>query len=71
MHTLLALSCAAAVTFSGASVHAEQLTISQYAKITATLPWVVALKKGFLRDEYLNVDDIVSSSGGGTRASDH
>jgi NitT/TauT family transport system substrate-binding protein len=66
MRTLIALSCLAVVTLSGASARAEKLVIGEYAKITATLPWAVALKKGFFKDEGLNIDDIVSSSGGGS-----
>jgi NitT/TauT family transport system substrate-binding protein len=44
---------------------AEKLAISEYGKITSTLPWAVAFKKGYLKQEGLNVTDIVSSSGGG------
>jgi NitT/TauT family transport system substrate-binding protein len=66
MRTLLALFCAVVVTLSGTSARADKLVIAEYAKITGTLPWAVALKKGFFKDEGLNIDDIVSSSGGGT-----
>jgi NitT/TauT family transport system substrate-binding protein len=44
---------------------AEKLAISEYGKITSTLPWAVAFKKGYLKEEGLDVTDIVSSSGGG------
>ncbi len=45
---------------------ADTLAISEYAKITSTLPWAVAFKKGYLKQDGLNVTDIVSSSGGGS-----
>jgi NitT/TauT family transport system substrate-binding protein len=40
--------------------------IGEYAKITATLPWAVALKKGFYKDEGLDIKDIITTQGGGT-----
>jgi NitT/TauT family transport system substrate-binding protein len=66
MRALIALSCLAVVTLSGSSARSEKLVVGEYAKITSTLPWAVALKKGFFKDEGLDIDDIVSSSGGGT-----
>jgi NitT/TauT family transport system substrate-binding protein len=65
MRSFLALSLVALITFSGASARSEKLVIGEYGKITGTLAWAVALKKGFFKDEGLNIDDIVSSSGGG------
>jgi NitT/TauT family transport system substrate-binding protein len=47
------------------AAQAETLAISEYGKITSTLPWAVALKKGYLKEDGLNITDIVSSSGGG------
>jgi len=44
----------------------EILAISEYGKITSTLPWAVALKEGYLRQDGLDVTEIVSSSGGGS-----
>jgi NitT/TauT family transport system substrate-binding protein len=66
MRARLTLSCVAAITLSCAPASAEKLVISQYGKLTGTLPWAIALKKGFFKEEGLNIDDIVSSSGGGT-----
>jgi NitT/TauT family transport system substrate-binding protein len=45
---------------------AEKLTVSQYGRITATLPWAVALKQGYLKENGLNIDEIISGAGGGT-----
>lgn len=57
--------CAALLALVAATAHAETLAISEYGKITSTLPWAVALKKGYLKEDGLNITDIVSSSGGG------
>ena len=56
---------AALLAIVAAAAHAETLAISEYGKITSTLPWAVALKKGYLKEDGLNITDIVSSSGGG------
>jgi NitT/TauT family transport system substrate-binding protein len=45
---------------------ADTFTVSEYGKITSTLPWAVAFKKGYLSQDGLNVTDVVSSSGGGS-----
>jgi NitT/TauT family transport system substrate-binding protein len=45
---------------------AEKLAVSQYGRITGSLPWVVAMKKGYFKDAGLNVDEIVAGAGGGT-----
>jgi NitT/TauT family transport system substrate-binding protein len=54
------------MTIAAVAAHAETLAISEYGKITSTLPWAVAFKKGFLRQDGLDITDIVSSSGGGS-----
>jgi NitT/TauT family transport system substrate-binding protein len=56
----------ALVMFTAVAARADTLAISEYAKITSTLPWAVAFKKGYLKENGLNVTDIVSSSGGGS-----
>ena len=48
------------------SIAAEKMTVSQYGRIIATLPWAVALHKGIFRQEGLDIDGIVTSAGGGT-----
>src|SRR5688572_924005 len=45
---------------------AEKFAVSQYGIVTATLAWAVALEKGFLKQDGLNVESIVGSHGGGT-----
>jgi NitT/TauT family transport system substrate-binding protein len=45
---------------------AESFTVSQYARLAATLPWAVALDKGMFKDAGLAIDDITPSPGGGT-----
>jgi NitT/TauT family transport system substrate-binding protein len=45
---------------------ASELAVSQYGRVTATLPWAVAMDKGFFADEGINIDHIISGQGGGT-----
>jgi NitT/TauT family transport system substrate-binding protein len=45
---------------------AENLTVSQYGRIAATLPWAVALKTGMFKQAGLDIDAITASAGGGT-----
>ena len=45
---------------------AEKLAVSQYGRVTASLPWVVAMKKGYFKEEGLVIDEIVAGAGGGT-----
>src|SRR5262245_39327426 len=45
---------------------AEKMTVSQYGRIIATLPWAMALHKGFFKEEGLDIDGVVTSAGGGT-----
>jgi len=64
-----ALLCAAAVaaaTFVAPGARAERLTVSQYAILVPTLPYAVALEKGFFKEEGLDIDGIIQSHGGGT-----
>lgn len=57
--------CALIAAAVAPAARAEVLAISEYGKITSTLPWAVALEEGFLRQDGLDVTEIVSSSGGG------
>jgi NitT/TauT family transport system substrate-binding protein len=43
----------------------EKLAIAEYGRLTSTLPWAVAFKKGYLKGDGLNVVDIISSGVGG------
>jgi len=57
--------CAAALTACGSKIREEKLAIAEYGKLTSTLPWAVAFKKGYLKEGGLNVTDIISSGVGG------
>jgi NitT/TauT family transport system substrate-binding protein len=45
---------------------AYKLAVSQYGRITATLPWAVAIEKGYFKDEGIEIDQIIAGMGGGT-----
>jgi NitT/TauT family transport system substrate-binding protein len=49
---------------TGAS--AMKITVTQYGRIIASLPWAVALEKGMFKDAGLDIDGITPGSGGGT-----
>ena len=51
---------------SSTPTHASEFAVSQYGRVTATLPWAVALKKGYFADEGIKIDHIISGKGGGT-----
>jgi NitT/TauT family transport system substrate-binding protein len=60
---LLAFSLAAILV---APAQAAKITITQYGRIIATLPWAVALEKGMFKDAGLDIDGITAGAGGGT-----
>jgi len=45
---------------------AFQLAISQYGRVTASLPWAVAMEKGYFQDAGIKIDQIIAGAGGGT-----
>lgn len=45
---------------------AYQLAVSQYGRVTATLPWAIAQEEGFFEDAGIEIDEIISGQGGGT-----
>ena len=53
------LVVALAVFFSWQS-RASDLAVSQYGRVTATLPWAVAMEKGYFAAEGVKVDHIIS-----------
>ncbi len=66
---LRAALCAAALTaaaISASPAQAERLTVSQYGILVPTLPYAVALEKGFFKEEGLDIDGVIQSHGGGT-----
>jgi NitT/TauT family transport system substrate-binding protein len=56
----------ALVALVSAPAQAEKLTVSQYGRIPATLPWAVALKNGYFKQAGLDIDGITAGAGGGT-----
>ena len=59
-----ALALVAAILVTPAQAY--KLAVSQYGRVTATLPWAVATEKGFFKDEGLQIDQIIAGMGGGT-----
>lgn len=57
--------CAAMLGGCGSTSQEDKLAIAEYGKLTSTLPWAVAFKKGYLREDGLNITDIISSGVGG------
>ena len=45
---------------------ADRLTVTNYGVIVETLPWAIALERGFFKKEGLDIDGFVGSNGGGT-----
>jgi NitT/TauT family transport system substrate-binding protein len=62
---MVAASLAAGLAFAPAA-SAEKLAVSQYGRITGSLPWVIAMKKGYFKEAGLQIDEIVAGAGGGT-----
>jgi NitT/TauT family transport system substrate-binding protein len=44
----------------------DRIVITQYGTVLATLPWAVALNRGFLNKHALDIDGFIGSNGGGT-----
>jgi NitT/TauT family transport system substrate-binding protein len=45
---------------------ADRISVTQYGVIIETLPWAIALEKGFFKKEGLDIDGFIGSTGGGT-----
>jgi NitT/TauT family transport system substrate-binding protein len=60
------LLVAAVAAFFSTEGRAGDLAVSQYGRVTATLPWAVALEKGYFADAGIKIDHIISGEGGGT-----
>lgn len=63
---LRAALLAAFVIAAPATASAADFAVSQYGRVTATLPWAVAMEKGLFADAGLKIDHIISGEGGGT-----
>lgn len=61
-----AIMLAALAACLSCQCHASDLVVSQYARVTATLPWAVAMEKGLFAEAGIKIDDIISGKGGGT-----
>jgi NitT/TauT family transport system substrate-binding protein len=55
-----------AITAFPVPSQAYQLAISQYGRVTATLPWAVAIEKGFFDEAGIKIDQVIAGAGGGT-----
>jgi NitT/TauT family transport system substrate-binding protein len=55
--------CAALISIPA---QAFQLAVSQYGRVTASLPCAVAMEKGYFADAGLKIDEIIAGAGGGT-----
>ena len=56
----------AAVLAIASPCQAFQLAVSQYGRVTATLPWAVAIEKGYFDQAGVKIDEVISGAGGGT-----
>src|SRR6185295_4994501 len=61
-----AAAIAALITVCCAPAQAFQLAVSQYGRVTASLPWAIAMEKGFFNDAGIKIDQIIAGAGGGT-----
>src|SRR5262245_52925659 len=61
-----AVAAACVAVAVSAPANAERLTVSQWAILVNTLPYAVALEKGYWKEEGLAIDGIIASHGGGT-----
>jgi NitT/TauT family transport system substrate-binding protein len=66
MKNLLTLAIVATLTTVSSSSHAYQLSISQYGRVTATLPWAVAMEKRYFDEAGVKIDEVIAGAGGGT-----
>src|SRR5262245_24416630 len=61
-----AIFLGAALTFAVTPAFAAKITVSQYGRLVATLPWAVALETGMFKEAGLDIDGITAGAGGGT-----
>jgi NitT/TauT family transport system substrate-binding protein len=64
---LIAALVAVACSLAALPAHAaDRLAVTQYGIIVETLPWAIALDKGILTKDGLDIDGFIESNGGGT-----
>jgi NitT/TauT family transport system substrate-binding protein len=63
-----AIATAITLLLAGAAgpAAAYKLAVSQYGRVTATLPWAVATEKGYFTEAGISIDQIIAGMGGGT-----
>jgi len=66
VRSVFAIVLATLATASLQPVLASEIAVSQYGRVTATLPWAVAIEKGYFKDEGIDINHIISGKGGGT-----
>ncbi|HTC04049.1 MAG TPA: ABC transporter substrate-binding protein [Xanthobacteraceae bacterium] len=66
MKHLMLLAIVASLTTISSSSRAYQLSISQYGRVTATLPWAVAMEKGYFDEAGVKINEVIAGAGGGT-----
>jgi len=54
------------VSAVAAPAHAAKITVTQYGRIIASLPWAVALERGMFKQAGLDIDGVTAGAGGGT-----
>jgi NitT/TauT family transport system substrate-binding protein len=63
---LAAMVMTCAMTCVICPAFAAKITVSQYGRLVATLPWAVALEKGMFKEAGLDIDGVTAGAGGGT-----
>lgn len=66
VRSVILVAVAASAVALASSAQAYQLAISQYGRVTATLPWAVAIEKGYFNDAGIKIDQVIAGAGGGT-----
>jgi NitT/TauT family transport system substrate-binding protein len=61
--TAVAIALAAGIASPS---QAYQLAVSQYGRVTASLPWAIAMEKGYFQEAGIKIDEIIAGAGGGT-----
>jgi NitT/TauT family transport system substrate-binding protein len=61
--TVVAIALAAGIASPS---QAYQLAVSQYGRVTASLPWAIAMEKGYFQEAGIKIDEIIAGAGGGT-----
>ena len=63
---LQAVLATAVMALSITPAFAAKITVSQYGRLVATLPWAVAMERNMFKEAGLDIDGITAGAGGGT-----